>query len=623
MLLLINILLFFLIINLSLVLVFNKHFCEVFILSLIIPSFILMAFGFINRLALGLYFIIIVSLLLIAYFYIKNKNYFMLCFKNKYVSIGLVFSILLIVYSYYLGIHKMFSSGDEFWLWGTRVLQMINYNSIRNINANTLYPRTSSPMFLGCLESLFCLLNGSFNDGLCYIGITVFYFSMSIHFLRDYKYQNLIDWIKAFLIVLAFIVVGTSISKFEDCSIYSTLYADYIMAAFGSLCVYKVLVFNYNFKSFDFLLIIIYLIALIQIDHAGILYAMISLALLVIQYMFFSVNNKRTRNILIYISVISILISIKLFSIPSILNNVSKYSAYIFSDSYWEHKVFTQYTNDLFNYKSAPGLIKLPVFYYLIILLIIIFIFSHFIFNNKKKSIILTLLLLFGGIANAFACLMYYFRMCGSRIFEDYILLLSYERYLGGYLYFVLFLLLLIAILLINNIKREKLQIEMLIIMSVGSLLTTDIKTLNNELIKLGKDKHLDQCIYDFYYEFFEIPVESKILIIEQYMEPILVDTYRETYFVERFDYDLTTIQLGTTSHKYDFHTQWNVLDLSIDEYMKYVCDFDYIAVYYPDDYFINKYWNNSTNAELYKYCVYSVNGMNEGKLLLNPIIHK
>ena len=254
--------------------------------------------GLINLLEISIYIITALSIISLVYTIIK--------LKKKEIKLKELLTLPTIIYSitilfiYYIVKDIKFMYYDEFMFWGTNLKEMIN-NSVLWANSQIDGIHLIYPPFTAIIEYIFCVVNGEFNEGICYFGIITLMFTTLMPLFKKEKYT-----IKSFFkIILTIIITYIAIVLF----MYNitNLSVDCILGV-----IFAVLMF-YAYKvedKKDYIILTMLLISLTLIKTNGILFSGIVIIQLFFNKIFILVKRKEknVKNILKELSIVGILL---------------------------------------------------------------------------------------------------------------------------------------------------------------------------------------------------------------------------------------------------------------------------------------------------------------------------
>ena len=580
---------------------FKKNFEECLPISILSSVTLMTITGFIGKLSYGFY----LTLLMITYFIIftiykllKDKNYVNFI-KEKFLTIGFVFFILLYVYVMFLHYDTTFIYWDEFMHWGFMTKESFRLNAFYSGIQSFLRVHKDYPPFSTVLEVLWCRLSGNYySEPFTFRALSILLISFIIPIFSKLSKHKKTDYFKGIFIVIIYLLAQVIVYNDFFPSMSDSIYTDFVL---GALCAYGMFS-AYTIDKinlFNSLKITLILISTILCKQMG-------LPFYLLIFFVFLIKNYKKINIKNLIYIISILVipfifykawdiyiaSLNLsgqFSISQI--KLSELGNIILNKTGKSHQIeaYTNFLSALFNRPILSSPIKINYVFATILLSLKILILEKIYLKDFKLSISYLL----GGIGYGFGMLLLYIFS-----FNDYEgpLLASYERYLGTYIY-VGFMLVVILFSYIATLKSIKKHVYLTIFCLILSTSHSNIKKL---IPQKNTTSYLDNPTYSSIINTIssnEI-IYKKILIIAQYQNDI-----KE---VAQYSHPFNDFYIATIG-KPKYNGDINAWDINLDDFKNYLQEFDYLFISNSDDPFYNDYWIKLTNLELLNNQLYKV----------------
>lgn len=237
-------------------------------------------FGFID-LRIGLYisYLMVISSIPLAVIRLKKASFDFKCdFCNAYFYAFL----LIYVFIFALNAGKCFDRWDEYSHWGMMTKEMYRLNKYYYVEGSVLTAHPEYPPFMQIWQYMWCRLIGVFKESSLYNAKLTLCLSLLLSTVSritgSYKKTVLkVPLISALVIILA------AVPALADGSMYRTIYAEGAMVI---LTVYTIVSVLYpdNDKRYDLIAYALSMASLALVKQIGILFASISLLLLVILY---------------------------------------------------------------------------------------------------------------------------------------------------------------------------------------------------------------------------------------------------------------------------------------------------------------------------------------------------
>ncbi len=616
-----------LLLNMSLVGLFRKRFEETLPMAYILGGLCLYAFGLFGHISTGYLFswVLIAVLLLIFILQCFKDRKRLKTFLDDFVTPGLLVFLILFVYVFFLQRYRGFSITDEFWNWGLQVREDFRYDSF--LSEESLYQDRTYPPFLTILELLFCYFGGEFAEGYCFRAVTTFCLILYLPLLKDLKWKRPADLGKAFLAMAVFILLGLCISitptDGDTPHIYNTIYVDFPMALFAAYSFYQLYTCE-KWTVFSVLNAILSLSVLLLLKQTGIAFA--ALVFLFLLFLVFRKGErKQKRSLLIPVLIVAVPVLIYgSWSVYALLmgqptgmasllgmEKIRAFLGYLFDPSNEMNAVVREYFGICL---TRPLVLHpLPFTYatYTLFACVSLFLILFFLYRDRGASIVLPGIYLFGSAAYSVARIYLFLSIYTDFQGRNFV---SFDRYMKTYLYIgtVLNVLLLLGYFLKE--KNGKKSYIGIIATLVLTLLLVEPQNYN-ELKPLREYTGIQNATMTVITDMVESTKEgSRFLFIEQYS---VEQGWRAVldYIFKGGPYTVDTIVLGPESYSGQY-----ALDISVEEYLELLQNYDYLYLLYPDEVYIQKYWEPTTDADMINQRLYSIVDVSDGYAELSEV---
>lgn len=584
------------------VVVFDKKIEECFPIAIISVVNIMIITGFMKKLSYGYYIsllMIILFLFIVIYKVYKDKNYIK-TLKNNFLTLGLLFFI--IIYIYIMVMHRFttFRYWDEFMHWGFMAKESFRINAFYSEPGSWLQIHRDYPPFSSILEVLWSKLSGNYySEPFTFRAMSILTISFIFPIFKNFT-KNKKDLFKGFIFITLFLLVQViGISDFFP-TFTDSIYTDYLIGILLSYGLFSA--FTSDYDLFGILNISMVLIALLMTKQMGLPFYLLILLMVLLKL---KLNKKRLLLMLIFFIVIPLSYYIGWSKYIDSLNLSGQFSLTQISVSELlgimqgtmgkPHQIqaYKNFMLALTNRSVLDFPIKLNYILALIITTLLITITSY---TYKLKDFYkYSLVYLFGGIGYAFAMLLLYIFS-----FNDLEgpMLASYERYMGTYIYLGFVLLVFILFDIYSKSSKKLYHYLITIILIFSFVLPVNAK----KLIPASKyEGYLNNEAYTrlFYTIDTNQFIYNKIMLVSQYQSDIgLVAQYYSP-----FNY-FQSITLGPPKYDGDYNA-WNI---SVDEFKTELKKYEYIYIYMSDDVFYKDYWTKITDIELLDHHTYKIN---------------
>ncbi len=583
-----SILSYFLLANLSTVIISGKQFGKCLPLTLMSSAFLLFFSQIILKtFTVGFYIGIGYSLLSFGYLFYRRKDKTILKrIKGNYITPSFYSFIIIIILITILDFNRTYSHWDEFSHWGEMLKEMIRIDKFYSATTSVLQAHKDYPPILQLFELYVIKLGGIYKESVAIFSLHILELSLLISVLPEkinFKKKNII--FNSFFIFFLFFL--TTIF-FDSHEIVNSIYNDYLMALLVSYSL-SIIFFNKNKKSL-FTIVSLSVISsfLLLTKQIG-----ITLYLMVLFFYFVSLFLEKDKNDIKFFAKVFIILVL----IPLIL--FSYWNSYIktlgikgqFNASNIEisqiYSIYRGYRGREDQKIAATGFVKairdyslttsyIPLSY---IQAVILGLFLLFIIYNKNKDLIdkknmylLICTMLIGAIGYAFVMWCTYI-FCFKE--TEAINLASFDRYMVTYVLIIIYF----AIMFLLYCCYKKNNLSIIIYLTIILFLLTTPKKLTYLTPFIFKEKPT------FY--------ETNALILKEQVEDnnkvfiIAEDTQGEyQYFVKYYANPIIT---NMTEYNWptDEDTNYEKYYNSIKDKIK---DYDYLYIATINDKFNEKY---------------------------------
>lgn len=594
------------------VLLFKKRFEIVLPFSLIFGTLMLYFGGFIKHISYMYYcsyIFVLLFFIYLIYLFIKKRKEQLIEFKNSFVTTGSILFLVIIIYFFFLHSERQLLFWDEYQHWGIMPAEMLRLDGFYSQTPSRLYLHKDYPPFFSIVEMLWCYFNGgTYTEPDLYRALSIFSLALYIPVFKNLNIRKVKDWIKGIITLLIIVLANITISINlinENIYFYNSIIIDWQMALLAAYCMYLA----FSFKEFDWFNIInlsISMMALVLTKQMGTPLCMLVMLLLFIKVI---INRKQItkKQLLIYILFFIVLpiLSYLSWSFIKHVYTVDIYSQFKISDislstlidivngiggSVKEVTAFNNFITKLLNGNLCRFPFEVSYFPYVIMIFILLFVIIYFFKKSLSESLSISLVYLFGSVAYAFAMLLTYVFMFGEIEGPG---LSSFDRYMFSYLFMGFTLLVIIMSDLINS-KDSVLYNVGLLVFVLLFVNYEDIYNLNlNKEYK--KDISTDYALIKEYNKKHFISGDS-ILVIDQWNK---LDERNNENNVLKYTYIVNNNQVDKIQLN-------DISKITLDDYIELLKNHVYLYTYAVDDYYINNYWQQTTedwllNERLYK----------------------
>lgn len=594
---------------------FNKPIEKTIIINLMLIIFLLYIFGLMGFLKVGVYFIGILSLILMLYSIIlclkKEKNIYL----NNIVTPSLV--IFIIIYFILIFMHRgrLLIHWDEFSHWGDVVKAMFTINDFATSSLSMSEFR-SYPPAMSLFQYFFESVNGRFVEYHLYLSYQIFGVALFLPFLSKLNFK------KPFSIILSFFIIILIPTIFYT-DYYTSIYID---AMVGMVFAYNItLIYKSNNNVTNTLSLGLSLFILVLLKDVGLLLAIITVFIFILNILYETFKNhkfckleikKNTINICLILAFISFAkIS---WSLNIIQNNVISNSSglfnikeliniFLFNYNDYRLIVIKNYVSTIFNVIPVKTFIINLTYYQIPLFFAIIY---YLLYKYKKKTEN-PLRFKFISSSMVLGCFLFFIGLLFLYIikFSEYeaIRLASMDRYI--YIYFTAMLAFLTFVILDEENSKLKLFLLTIVLINCSIYNFISLPYTLKESISIRKEyqKSIDLTLN-------KVHKDDKVYIVSQ-------NTQGYDYWVLRFSLrpikinDNFSWSIGKQYYDGDIWTK----SITVDEWENELKNkYDYVLIYKCDQQFIDEFGKifdgNVKSNSLYK-IIYI-----DGKIKLEPV---
>lgn len=581
-------------------------------------SLVLYIFSFFSQLKIGYYalwipcIIVIFILVNIAF---DKKDIFKL-FINNYLSLPLFLFVIIYFAIFIIYRQSGFNHWDEFNHWGPMVREMIKYNTFYSIPESLMEIHKDYPPFFSLIGSLFChFYHINYMESRMYIGhltfmISLFFPIFSLFNLKERKtYLSLIFGIIS-IILFGFIIQSNMTERFYNCIVN-----DWPLSIFCAYTFFVILIYEDSlFKNIN---IAFCFWTLISMKQSGIAFCCLAILMLLIKDI---IIDKKKNYIPIIAMVLVPIVTYMIWnyyidSVGALEGAQFKLSQIKLSDFFniargmageeWQIISFKNFLNALTGAYIFIKPIKLS--YVVSVLIVFVLMIIEGIINKNKNMYIVSSVFLFGSIAYALMMLLLYVFSFGK---IEGPMLAAYNRYMISYVFFGISLLLMMAIYDSFNLDKSYIikSISILIIV----LLFADLSNLKDLRIRKYEDNMHNN---EYYQELYNVLNGKKTLIVEQYSDNPDLYLYPMLNYDGIFENGTKFARIREQSGESGFD-----LRLNLNEWKALLNEYDYLFIETGDDYFINNYFNETSDDIYLNHGLYQIN-KSQGKVSLQFLL--
>ena len=582
-----------------------------------------------NLFDVAIYLLLLFSCICLIYLiYCRVKKRKQLNDIIKYIfTPGLIIYFMIYIFVFILNYNRGFNTWDEFSHWGMMIKETIRLKSFYTSPLSILRVHQDYPPIITIHESVWCILAGGYKESLAYISLQILGLSLLFPFLSRINLKKKYEFILEIMVIFLSIIMIPILITAGEAYFYTTIYNDAIL---GLLIGYGLgLVFiNEKYDKFFIFNLVILFSFIILTKQIAIVFIMLIIGNIVLN-MFVSnkfkrinYNKKFVLSIFILI-IIPLLLSVTWNLIVNVNNIVGQFNMSdikliklfgIYNGTVgelYQTQVMHNFVNSIL-YSSKFVVTNFSEFTYVQVLLVacvLIYFIKKFLNRDidNKKYLTLIITIIVGAVGYAFTLMVLYV-FC----FDEYeaLNLASLYRYINTYwlaifsmigmifMYVVCFskkgnievyLLLLVYILIFwLPVSNFKMFIPSLTYNSVGTVVQGDVDIIKSHV----KDN-------------------DRIYVITQNGNGFI--TFLMQYAIHPNKINVEYYSLGD---KYNENDVWTK-NITEEEWLKQLNDYDYLYLYNIDDKFMSKYGTCFINDNVHNKQLYKIDKLNKKFILI------
>ncbi len=589
---------------------FKRKYEETIPLTIFSIIFILFFSGVFGFLKLGVYIIYIISLLL--YFlsifkFIKTKKDNNVL-KNTFTPAFFMyaFTFLLLFWGNY---NRVACNWDEFSHWADIVKAMYTINDFGTNSLSNSYFKSYPPV-MALFQYFIQKINGSFSEWLLYFSYQILCFSLFMPFLKDLKHKDIRKNLLIYILILMIVSI-----------FYTDFYNSILIDAFLGILfgfIFSIMFINDDYDYLNIITIILAISIISIVKDVGMLFAIISLFVFIIDLIFYKPKEHFNYKNSFYKSTI-VLIATFLLAFTKIMwkNNLTKNNVGIAFSSKIKYKefikiligkgsidntgsyrisVFENYVHNLCVYEMKIGNFSFNNIQILLILFAALYIVYSLYCKLDEKNIKRNRFFMYSTIISTF---IYIIGLAATYMYKfteyEALLVASFQRYLNIILTMILvFVFILMLNIFIKTEKFKKIILTMIFIV----LLSTPYISLFNFIHRDNVQKSI--AIRNPYVEIVEKAnalvdqKDSRIYVISQ--EDKGFDCWVLKFNLRPAQTNYTGWSIGVPFYEGDIWTD----DLNAKEWQNSLIaeNYDYVLIYKLNEYFVENYSCNFENIE-------------------------
>jgi len=309
---------FFILSNMTTVLITKKSFGKVLPLTMMLSSLTL----FLTQVLFHTFFIgfivnIFLAIVPIIYIIIsKHKKKDLKEFKSNCLTPGLYAFIFIYIGVFIFDFNRHFTVWDEYSHWGVMVKEMLRLDKFYSVNASTLMVHKDYPPIISIFEMFYCKLIGAYKEPYLITSLHLFSLSFFIPALseKSLKSKKLEFIIKITLIMLS---IFLTFLLFDGHGILNTIYTDYTLAVIVSYMLYIIVTEKNITSNFSVIVLSISSCFLLLTKQMGLpLYLMVLFIYAlenILKKKLYTLKNIKKINYIKFLKILILLIIIPLF----------------------------------------------------------------------------------------------------------------------------------------------------------------------------------------------------------------------------------------------------------------------------------------------------------------------
>ncbi|MDO4499701.1 MAG: hypothetical protein Q4B60_00335 [Erysipelotrichaceae bacterium] len=513
-------------------------------------------------------------------------------FLKRFITVGSMVFLVLMVIIYFVQITRGFNFWDEFGHWGPMVKESLRLNKFYSVPESTLQRHKDYPPFFTMLELLWCYFNDSYSEGIIFVATTTFSVSLFMPLFKKYGFNKkgiINSIITVAILFFLLLTIGLTPNASDTAHFFNSVYMDWPMAIFLAFTFY--LIYTDKKEFVDDLMISSCFVSLLMMKQMGLPFYLLCLFLLILNRFVISDDKKfKIRYLLLFIIIPIAFYFGWDFYIKSV--GLANYAQFKISDisvsrmleivqnngeTNWQTISFVNYLDAILNRKLVVHPVSVSYFIYAIFISLCVLFTGYK--DHKKWSISISYLL--GSAGYALAMMLLYCFCFGPSEGPQ---LASFDRYLITYLFFGNCLLI---YLLVDKYYDSLLILIVVLVLVLPFVEFEDLKNFNYRECLFG-----DNAIANY----LDYPIEEdkQTLVIQQNIEDVN-------------DYAIFGYINGNNVDVYKFGIpEWEgdrTVNIDINEFNEFLGTYDYVYIESINEYF-DIYYNETLHfvaGSLYK----------------------
>ncbi len=601
---------------------FKKRFEIMLPITYMLMAITVYIFEIFNLFEIGFYIIILFALafpIYLIYCKFKNKSIKNI-FKNVFTP-GFIIFLIVYTFIYILNFNRGYNVWDEFSHWGVMVKETFSLKDFYNSPKSILQVHADYPPIITIFETIWCMISNGYKESFVYTSIQMLGLSMLFPFLSKLKFDKSINFVVKILLLTICIITMPILITVGEAQFYSTIYTDVILGislAYGLSLVYTSEKYD-KFLIFNLSLLFSFIILTKQIAIVFIMLIIGNLLLnLIIKYHKNIVNaiKNNYKKIIIYTCILIVIPIVLMYIWNSITKSNGIEGQFVLSkiklgklipiyrgiwgEAYQNQAIHNFIDAILSNYKFVnTSFISFGYIQLILLSCLLVYFVGKFSKNkldvNRNKSLIVTIIV--GAIGYAFTLLVLY-----VFTFDSYEAprLASIYRYVNTY-WCAIFITICLIYVYCNSDKKTNI-LYILVPLSIIYIFWFDsnvFKTFkpvltyssNSQVVKEDVD-NIKKYIKDN---------DEKVFVIAQNTDGLI--TFLMQYLLVP---NKMNTQFYSIGEKYGNGDVWTK-DITSEEWIKELRNYDYLYLYNIDDNFKEKYgkcfasFDDIKNKSMYK----------------------
>lgn len=229
--------------NAAMTLLFRKKFGEVLPLTLLSAALLVVLFGFLDILPLGVNIVMALGLLSYAAvicLFLARRELFRQ-FRENYFSLGFALFLLVYAFLFVTDYTRKIQNWDELGYWSLRVKEMMRIDQLYNAPDSLLPLHRDYPPFLACFQYFWCKTSGGFRDGWMYLSTHILELSMLIPCVEYFDKKNFRkNCVTVFMTFLLIVAAGLFVDIEDAAMLFKSIYSDAFMAVLSAYLLFFV-----------------------------------------------------------------------------------------------------------------------------------------------------------------------------------------------------------------------------------------------------------------------------------------------------------------------------------------------------------------------------------------------